>query len=101
MRRIDYDKLIKSKIKYNMEKIKKNINIYIDETLCKGCNICIEFCNENVFIASEKINSLGYYVPVPANISKCNACMICELMCPELSVVLEKSDLVAVGVTNE
>ncbi|MGA2295990.1 MAG: ferredoxin [FCB group bacterium] len=76
-----------------MAKEKQKIKIYIDETLCKGCDICKELCKEKVFITSEHINSLGYYVPVPVNITRCNACMICELICPELAVIIEKTDI--------
>ena len=63
--------------------------IYIDEDYCKGCDICIELCPTYVFEKSEDINQLGYYVPVPVRIEDCNACMICDLICPELAVILE------------
>lgn len=75
-------------------KSKKHIIINIDESLCKGCNICKEFCNEGIFVTSTKINSLGYYVPIPENLDKCNGCMVCEHICPELAVILEKSELI-------
>lgn len=76
-----------------MGKTGKKIDIYIDEALCKGCDICIELCGENVFIKCEQINSRGYYIPVPAAMDKCTGCMICELICPELAVIIEKSEL--------
>lgn len=77
-----------------MGKANKKIEIYIDNDLCKGCDICIELCAENVFIRSEQINSRGYYIPIPASMDKCTGCMICELICPELAVIIEKSELV-------
>ena len=75
-----------------MAKVKQKINVYIDELLCKGCDICIELCGEKVFTKSGKINSSGYYVPLPKYSERCTGCMICEMICPELAVVLEKSN---------
>jgi len=73
-----------------MAKQNKKIEILIDESLCKGCDICIELCKESVFIKSDKINTLGYYIPIPVNILNCTGCIICELICPEMAVVLKK-----------
>ncbi|MBM2813456.1 MAG: 2-ketoglutarate ferredoxin oxidoreductase subunit delta [Ignavibacteria bacterium] len=72
---------------------RKKIEIEIDERLCKGCDICVILCSEKVFTISKKINSNGYYVPIPSNIENCNGCLICELICPELAVILEKTEL--------
>ena len=71
-----------------METKKKITSIFIDEELCKGCNICVELCGKHVFTISEQINQRGYYVPVPTHLTKCTGCLICELICPELAVVL-------------
>ena len=71
-----------------MEKEKRITSIYIDEELCKGCQICIELCARDVFAVSEQINQRGYYVPVPTHLDKCTVCQICELICPELAVIL-------------
>ncbi len=73
-----------------MAKKKKQYKIFIDEEFCKGCDICIELCATDVFTISEQINSRGYYVPIPTLLEKCNGCKICELICPELAVILEQ-----------
>ena len=75
-----------------MAKTKKQFKIFIDEEFCKGCDICVELCPTDVFLISEQINSLGYYVPIPAFLGKCNGCKICELICPEMAVILEQVD---------
>jgi len=72
---------------------KKEISIYIDEKLCKGCNICVELCGKDVFTVSGHINRRGYYVPIPTYAEKCTGCLICELICPELAVILEIKEI--------
>ncbi len=73
---------------------KKDYQIYIDQRLCKGCDICVELCGKSVFTVSDKINQKGYYVPVPVNASDCSGCMICELICPEMAVVVVETETI-------
>jgi 2-oxoglutarate ferredoxin oxidoreductase subunit delta len=72
-----------------MPKQKKEISIFIDEKLCKGCDICIELCPKDVFTVSKQINQQGYYIPIPTKIEVCTGCFICELICPEIAVILD------------
>lgn len=74
-----------------MGKERKITSIYIDEELCKGCRICIELCAKDVFTISEQINQRGYLVPVPTHLAQCTSCLLCELICPELAVILVQS----------
>jgi 2-oxoglutarate ferredoxin oxidoreductase subunit delta len=64
------------------------ILIEIDENLCKGCEICIEFCPLKVFEKSAKLNRKGYYVPVVAQEDECVGCRLCELLCPEFAIIV-------------
>jgi len=71
---------------------KKGIeHIEITENLCKGCDICIEFCPTGVFDKSSKLNRRGYYLPVVARVEDCTGCLICDLMCPEMAIIIEES----------
>jgi 2-oxoglutarate ferredoxin oxidoreductase subunit delta len=62
--------------------------IEINENLCKGCDICIEFCPTKVFEKSGKLNRKGYYLPVVARKKECTGCRICDLLCPELAIII-------------
>jgi 2-oxoglutarate ferredoxin oxidoreductase subunit delta len=64
--------------------------IKIDGNLCKGCNICIEFCPLKVFDYSDELNRRGYYIPAVVNADACNECGICDLLCPEFAIILTK-----------
>lgn len=64
--------------------------IEIDENLCKGCEICSDFCPKGVLTTSDIINKRGYYLPKAVKKDKCTGCRLCELMCPELAILISK-----------
>ncbi len=67
--------------------------ITVDKNLCKGCNICTEFCPRNVYRKSGTLNKKGVQVPVPENEDKCTQCQLCAMMCPDQAIkVDEKAD---------
>ncbi|MDI9623659.1 MAG: ferredoxin family protein [Methanothermobacter sp.] len=65
--------------------------IRINPELCKGCNICIEFCPEKVYEESDTLNKRGVYVPVPKNEDKCKKCKICILFCPDQAIAVDEN----------
>ena len=65
--------------------------ITIDEKLCKGCEICIDMCPADVFEISDTLSPNGYYLPVIVKEGDCTYCMLCQKMCPEFAIVVEKA----------
>ncbi|RLF10537.1 MAG: 4Fe-4S ferredoxin [Thermoprotei archaeon] len=59
--------------------------IYIDEKLCKGCGICVEFCPSKALRPAEVEGE----PPKPID-DKCLACKLCELLCPDFAIAIEK-----------
>ena len=66
--------------------------VAINGELCKGCNICIEFCPTDVFDNSDRLNRKGYYVPLVAKEEECTGCRVCDLMCPEFAIVVTEQN---------
>lgn len=66
--------------------------IYIDEKICTGCGICIEFCPKKVLAYSSQRSSGGIYHACVANMAACTHCHLCELYCPAFVISVEEKE---------
>lgn len=64
------------------------ITIFNDS--CKGCMLCVNACKAGVLEKSEVRGKLGYLLPKASSPDKCVACMMCELVCPEMAIEVKK-----------
>lgn len=69
-----------------MVKTKKKYKVVVKDEFCKGCNLCVEFCKQDVLQTSEKINKMGYNFAESIANENCNGCMVCVLVCPDLVI---------------
>ena len=62
--------------------------VFIIPERCKGCNICIQFCPQQVLQTSAKTNSKGYHYPQVAQDKEqpCVHCEFCTMICPEFAI---------------
>jgi 2-oxoglutarate ferredoxin oxidoreductase subunit delta len=66
--------------------------IEIDQELCKGCELCIEFCPKGIISISNNLNVKGYHHAyfTEENSKKakrtCTGCSICAILCPEVAI---------------
>ena len=68
--------------------------IIIDHTVCKGCHLCIDQCPNNVLEVSKNRSTKGYLMPIAARTDDCIVCMLCEMICPDMAIIVE-------GIENE
>ncbi len=66
--------------------------ITIDENYCKGCHLCIDQCPKEVLKVSSRRNAKGYLVPEADKAEDCIACQLCETICPDMAITVEKSN---------
>lgn len=65
--------------------------ITIDEERCKGCELCVNFCPQQVIrLDSENYNAKGYH---PALLTEtdtklCTGCGICAVVCPDVCITV-------------
>lgn len=62
--------------------------IIIDETYCKGCELCIINCPQDVLlIDTDHLTPKGYH-PARLNADGCTGCAICAIVCPEAAITV-------------
>jgi len=62
--------------------------VYLIPERCKGCEVCVHFCPQNVLSISDERNAKGYRIPMVTNgvADMCVHCGFCTLVCPEFAI---------------
>lgn len=62
--------------------------IIIDKNLCKGCELCIEFCPKKVIHITKEFSPKGYFIAEykEKNEDGCSGCATCAVVCPEAAI---------------
>ncbi len=58
---------------------KKKWRIEIDNSMCKGCAICVDFC------PTDALKMEGLYAAI-LDLDKCTGCQLCDLRCPDFAI---------------
>lgn len=64
--------------------------VKFDESLCKGCGLCINACPKKILKLSSRINSKGYKIAECVDKSACIGCAFCATMCPDCVITVYK-----------
>ncbi len=66
--------------------------VYVIPERCKECDLCIEFCPQDVLQKSDQTNEKGYHFPevVEGKEKECVHCEFCMLICPEFAIFTEE-----------
>jgi 2-oxoglutarate ferredoxin oxidoreductase subunit delta len=62
--------------------------VYLIAERCKGCQVCVHFCPQEVLMISDERNAKGYRIPmmVEGSAAECVHCGFCTLVCPEFAI---------------
>lgn len=71
--------------------------LIINESRCKGCNLCSKVCPYHIFTEGKKPGVRGYVIPILDKPERCTnvrlqkmyqrqLCGLCQLMCPDQAI---------------
>lgn len=62
--------------------------IRIAEDRCKGCDLCIPACPVDIIAKADvqRTNALGWRPVRVTDMSRCVACRLCAVVCPDLAI---------------
>lgn len=83
-------------------KAPENTPVWVDESRCKACDICVSVCPAGVLgMVPEPHSTLGAMVKV-LHPESCTGCNACELDCPDFAIfVASKQEFKFAKVTEE
>lgn len=62
--------------------------IVVDEKFCKGCELCVSACPQDVLeLALDRMTTKGYH-PAELKAQGCTGCGICAVVCPEIAITV-------------
>jgi len=62
--------------------------VVIDKEVCKGCNLCVVECPQDVLALNKDVNSRGYHFSYMKNPEACIGCSNCALVCPDSCITV-------------
>jgi 2-oxoglutarate ferredoxin oxidoreductase subunit delta len=67
--------------------------IVVNEAYCKGCELCVDACPQDVLaLSEERITAKGYH-PASLAAEGCTGCGICAVVCPEAAIEVYRDAL--------
>jgi len=69
--------------------------ITVNDLYCKGCELCITACPQQVLgLATDRITAKGYH-PATLIAEGCTGCAVCSVVCPEAAITVyrEKTEV--------
>jgi 2-oxoglutarate ferredoxin oxidoreductase subunit delta len=63
-------------------------NIEINSKWCKSCYICVDVCPRKVLEIDQATFQKGRHPVLVAHLEDCTVCRQCELLCPDLAIVV-------------
>ena len=65
--------------------------IEIDTERCKGCELCILYCQKGCIVQKDSVNKKGIYPFFFLDKDKkCTGCSFCALVCPDTCITVYK-----------
>ncbi len=67
------------------------VTITINPEWCKGCYLCVGACPRQVLDIDQNQWLKGFHPVYVKQIERCTVCRTCELLCPDLAIVVQEA----------
>ncbi len=64
----------------------------INESLCKGCGMCIARCPLKILAYADHLTPKGVHPASIIDEAKCTSCAICARSCPDVAIEIFKEE---------
>ena len=61
-------------------------HIIIDRDRCKGCELCVHACPQQILAMGNEINARGYFFASVAEPQRGIGCRLCCITCPDVAI---------------
>lgn len=62
--------------------------VKVDIERCKGCDLCVVACPQDVLALNVNVNNKGYNYAYMKNPDACNGCNNCAQVCPDSCITV-------------
>ncbi|MFV0471640.1 MAG: ferredoxin family protein [Paludibacteraceae bacterium] len=62
--------------------------IIVNTERCKGCNLCVVACPQDVLLLNKEANAKGYNYSYMKTPEDCTGCVACALVCPDACITV-------------
>jgi len=62
--------------------------IVIEKDRCKGCELCVAACPQQILGMTTKLNAKGYFYAEVAEPMRCISCRLCCITCPDMAITM-------------
>jgi len=63
-------------------------NILIDRERCKGCELCVKACPQQILGMSKELNAQSYFFATVVEPKRCIGCRVCCITCPDVAITM-------------
>ena len=64
--------------------------VTVDNSICKGCEMCVIACPKHIIALDKSItNNKGYHPAHVTDQDACTGCGSCATMCPDVAILIE------------
>ncbi len=67
--------------------------IVVAADVCKGCELCVISCPQQVIGMTDELNLKGYHYAYMVKFEECTGCANCGIVCPDAAITVYRKKI--------